>query len=176
MDTQGYTSDSDAISTITPIVKDAVIATFVRTIEEFFKLEKQKSINDKLLKKKSQQEANTTAAATANETERVLKELENGKSLKDLIDEHLKNSKPSKGQRGVKHQKKTNASLNNKNIVKEQMKKKKNVGKKDSRNKGSERGNSVAGKNKDSENARPNAPKKNMRKEKKKKAPTKQRS
>ena len=94
---QGYTSDSDAISTITPIVKDAVIATFVCTIEEFFKLEKQKSINDKLLKKKSQQEANTTAAATVNETERVLKELENGKSLKDLIDEHLKNSKPSKG-------------------------------------------------------------------------------
>ena len=168
-DTQGYVSDSDAISTVVPIVKDAVVATFVRTIEEFFKLEKEKAINDKLLKKKIQQEANANAAATLNETEKVLKELENGKSLKDLIDEHMKSSK---GQRGVTQQ---NASLKNKN-TKGKNKKKMNVEKKETRSKGKGKENSAGNKKNGSENAKPSSQKKNMRKEKKKKTLSKQKS
>ena len=132
-------------------------------------MEKEKAINDKLLKKKIQQEANANAAATLNETEKVLKELENGKSLKDLIDEHMKSSK---GQRGVTQQ---NASLKNKN-TKGKKKKKTNVEKKMTRSKGKGNENSAGNKKNGSENAKPSSQKKNMRKEKKKKTLSKQKS
>ena len=178
-DTQGYTPQPDAIKTITSIVKDAVVATFVRTIEDFFDLEKQKAINDRLLQKKIKQEANDNAAATANETEKVLKELENGKSLKDLIEEHMKNnsthhsSSSSKDLRGVS---KNHASLKKKNIKGKKKKKNMDNKKKDNRSKGKGKGSLAASRKNDSENAKPDAPQKNMRKEKKKKAPSKQKS
>ena len=106
-------------------VRDAVVNTLVSTIHKHNQLLKDSDIREKLKKKELKKKSDERSQATAIETEKFLEQLDNGKSLKELIDEQLKNSSrsnttttttttsSSKGKRGVIKPKK-NASLKNK--------------------------------------------------------------
>ena len=117
-------------------------------------------------KKELKKKADERSQATADETEKFLEELDNGKTLKELIDEQLKSREKnnlSKGKRGVTKPKK-NASLKNK---------KDSHGKQKGEKKNSGGGNNNASKgNKKNSNNPKQSNKGKKRKEKKKKDST----
>lgn len=152
--------------TIEEDVRDAVANTLISTIEKYTKLQKEAEIREKLKKKELKKKADERSQATADETEKFLEELDNGKTLKELIDEQLKSREKnnlSKGKRGVTKPKK-NASLKNK---------KDSHGKQKGERKNSGGGNNNASKgNKKNSNNPKQSNKGKKRKEKKKKDST----
>ena len=161
----------NAISYLAPIVETAVVRTLVNTTISFYDFQKDLVIKTRLLKRREQQKIASNIQKTASETEKLLKELDNGQTIKDMIDEALKDkskqdNKSSKERRGVKKPRK-NASLKKQNASKE---KKTQVNNKQRKVKDD----SGAGKKKGSEKVKQNDSKKLSQKQKKKKLPSKQ--
>ena len=72
-DSKSNTSErSEAVVKLIPIVRDATIETFVKTIETYFELQRKADISTKLKMKREQEKINNKVSQTATESEKIL--------------------------------------------------------------------------------------------------------